>query len=140
LAHTESQGIFALPANIFNILPQPQRQGRPYISAWGAFQFNRDAWRSLAGVSQSAFPWDSTPYEEIARPIRKYAELFSQVTRAGGSPVDAARGIRLWHMGSALYRSYFTSGQRQGFSSAWQRVDRERRTTIDNHLRNAGVL
>ncbi|QGZ90771.1 peptidoglycan-binding protein [Microcystis aeruginosa] len=140
LAHTESKGIFARPANIFNILPPSQRQGRPYISAWGVFQFNRDAWRSLAGVSQTAFPWDSTPDEEIARPIRKYAELFSQVTRAGGSPIDAARGIRLWHMRPALYRSYFTSGQRQGFSSAWQRVDQERRIKIDRHLRNAGVL
>ncbi len=144
LAHTESGAMFARPADNqvrpFNVLPPSQRGGKPYISAWGAFQFNRDAWRSLPGVAKTAFPWDSTAYEEIARPVQRYAQLFSEVLSAGGTQIEAARGIRLWHITPAGYRRYLRDGRQQGFSAAWQQVDSKRRVRIDNHLRNAGVV
>ncbi|MDY7016339.1 MAG: peptidoglycan-binding domain-containing protein, partial [Cyanobacteriota bacterium] len=145
LAKTESGATFARPAdnNVrpFNVLPKAQRGGKAYISAWGVFQFNRDAWRSLPGVSNSAFPWESTPYEEIARPLRKYAKLFAEIRRAGGTAIEAARGIRLWHMQpNGLYKPYLRRGAQLGFSAAWQRVPAKYRARVDRHLRNAGIL
>ncbi|HIK33001.1 MAG TPA: DUF882 domain-containing protein [Oscillatoriales cyanobacterium M59_W2019_021] len=141
LATTESGAMYARPANIFNVLPPSQRGGKPYISAWGVFQFNRDAWRSLPGVANTAFPWESTPSEEITRPIRRYAELFAEVRRAGGTPIDAARGIRLWHMQpNGLYKPYLRRGKQSGFSAAWQQVPAKYQARIDRHLRNAGIL
>jgi len=151
LAQTESGAMYARPANTFNALPLDQRQGKALITAWGAFQFNRDAWRSLlkrynwqsaSGVNRdTAFPWDSTPQEEIDLPVRRYAEIFSEVRAAGGTDIDAARGIRLWHITPSVgYSKYLREGRAKGFSTAWQQVKTDRRNRIDNHLRAAGVL
>jgi len=140
LAQTESGARFALPANIFDARPQPQRPaGKALITAWGAFQFNRDAWRALPGVASTAFPWDSTPYEELSRPINRYAQLFLEVIRAGGSNIDAARGIRLWHRSPAAYRQYVNTGRSRGFQNAWRQVDASHRLPTDKHLRDAGI-
>ncbi len=140
LAKTESKGQFARPANIFDARPPSERpEDKGLITAWGVFQFNRDAWRSLTG-DKEAFPWEATPYEEISKPIQKYAELYSAVLDKGGNMVDAARGIRLWHMRPNQYRQYSKNGGKQGFSEAWKKIDKNRRAKIDNHLNNAGVL
>jgi D-alanyl-D-alanine carboxypeptidase/Putative peptidoglycan binding domain len=141
LAETESGGTFALPANIFDARPKEQRPtGKHLITAWGAFQFNRDAWRSLPDVASNEFPWDSTPYEEITRPILRYGKLFSDVIESRGSQVDAARGLRLWHRTPAGYARFLRLGRRQGFSSAWSHVDARHKTSVDKRLRSAGIL
>jgi LAS superfamily LD-carboxypeptidase LdcB len=140
LAQTESGAMFGRPANIFNALPGDQRQGKPLITAWGAFQFNRDAWRSLNGVASTAFPWNSTPYEEISRPIQKYAELFTAVRALGGSEIDAARGVRLWHVTPAGYLRYLRNGRQNGFLVAWQSISQVIREKIDRYLNQAHVL
>ncbi|MES1241873.1 MAG: D-alanyl-D-alanine carboxypeptidase family protein [Acidobacteriota bacterium] len=141
LAETESGARFGLPANIFDARPAGERpSNKPLITAWGAFQFNRDAWRSLPGVASTAFPWDCTPREEIARPIERYARLFRDVVAAGGGPVDAARGIRLWHITPAGFGSYLRTGRGSGFGTAWQQVPADRRQQIDKRLRESGVL
>ena len=141
LATTESGGRFALPANSFDARPESMRPpGKPLITAWGAFQFNRDAWRSMPGVSSTAYPWDSTPYDELSRPISRYVKLFSDVTKAGGSGVDAARGIRLWHRTPVGYQTYLHRGRDSNFASAWQQVDPSHRTRVDAHLHAAGIL
>ena len=141
LSQTESGGRFGLPANIFDARSKEQRPaGKALITAWGAFQFNRDAWRALSGVSPATFPWDATPYEELFRPIARYAQLFFEVLRAGGSHVDAARGIRLWHRTPAGYRQYVNNGRRSNFTSAWSLVPAQHRTITDKHLRETGVL
>ncbi len=141
LAETESGGMFALPANIFDARPKEQRPtGKYLITAWGAFQFNRDAWRSLPGVASNEFPWDSTPYEEITRPIFRYVKLFSDVIESRGSQVDAARGVRLWHRTPAGYARFLSRGRSQGFSSAWSQVDASHRTSVDKRLRSAGIV
>jgi hypothetical protein len=140
LSETESAARFGLPANIFDARPPAQRPpGKSLITAWGAFQFNRDAWRALPGVAKTAFPWDSTPREEIARPIARYARLFRDVRAAGGSPVDAARSIRLWHITPAGFHKYLKTGKSSGFSAAWQQVAADRRQQIDKRLRESGV-
>lgn len=140
LAQTESGARFGLPANRFDARPQAERPpGKPLITAWGAFQFNRDAWRSLPGIAPTAFPWDSTPHEELMRPIARYARLFFDVLVAGGVDLDAARAVRLWHRSPKAYRQYLANGRAQGFSSAWQLVDARHRTAVDLHLSNAGI-
>ena len=140
LAQTESGAMFGRPANIFNALPSAQRQGKPFISAWGVFQFNRAAWRSLRGVASTASPWDSTPHEEIARPLQKYAELFAEVRAAGGTELDAAGSIRLWHITPTGYLRYLKDGRQHQFLAAWERVPVANRRQIDRHLRQVGVL
>jgi hypothetical protein len=141
LAETESGARFGLPANIFDARSPDQRpSNKPLITAWGAFQFNRDAWRALPGVASTAFPWDSSAREEIARPIDRYARLFRDVVAAGGGPVDAARGIRLWHITPAGFGSYLKTGRSSGFGAAWQQVPEDRRLQIDKRLRESGVL
>ncbi|HEV8241947.1 MAG TPA: hypothetical protein VGS57_21460 [Thermoanaerobaculia bacterium] len=139
LARTESTARFGLPANVFDARPAAARGGKPLITAWGAFQFNRGAWRALPGVSPTAEPWDCTAVEEIARPIRRYAELFRAVAAAGGDPRDGARGIRLWHVTPAGFRAFLNRGRTGGFAAAWQQVPAERRRWIDARLRSAGV-
>ena len=141
LAETESGARFGLPANTFNSDPPERRPaGKSLITAWGAFQFNRDAWRSLPGVAKTAFPWDSTPREEVARPVARYARLYREVLAAGGSAIDAARGIRLWHKTPAGFRKYVKTGKSSGFGAAWQTVSETRRQVIDKRLRESGVL
>lgn len=141
LTQTESGARFGLPANIFDARPKEQRPaGKPFITAWGAFQFNAGAWRALSGVSATAVPWDATPYEELSRPINRYAQLFSEVLQAGGNNLDAARGVRLWHRTPAGFRQYVRNGRCCDFASAWQQVPAEHRTITDRLLRQAGIL
>jgi LAS superfamily LD-carboxypeptidase LdcB len=141
LAMTESGAMFGRPANIFDARATEQRPaGKPLITAWGAFQFNRDAWRGLPGVTRTAFPWDSTALEEITRPIEKYAALYRAVVAAGGSPLDAARGIRLWHRTPAGFQRYLQAGRGGRFAAAWSAVPDSHRQNVDANLRRAGTL
>ncbi|MEM7553551.1 MAG: hypothetical protein AAF378_05540 [Cyanobacteria bacterium P01_A01_bin.84] len=167
LSITESGSRYALPAFKFDSRPPQQRPtGKPLITAWGVFQFNRDAWSSLippqarrsrqswiprgtAGCGKAAgcvFPWDSTPSEEIILPIQKYAQIFSEVRSSGGNEIDAARGIRLYHIGSGIYKNWLRFARQRNFNVAWRNVNtfdrrgRNLRGRIDKHLRNAGVI
>lgn len=141
LSQTESGGTFARPANIFNALPKEQhREGRNLITAWGAFQFNRDAWRALPGVSRTAFPWQASIREELEKPIDRYAALFRSIKSAGGDDVAAARGIRLWHRTPTGFKRYLRNGRSDGFASAWRAVPSRHRNPVDAHLSAAGVL
>jgi len=152
LARTESQGRFGLPANNFDARQREQRPpDRPRITAWGVFQFNAPAWQwavrrygHLYGISPEQanrmMPWEATSQQEIEIPIHVYAEIYRNIINAGGSDIDAARGVRLWHRSPAAYRDYFERGRQNGFNQAWQGVNRQHRGIIDGHLRNAGIL
>ena len=160
LAQFESNAIYGLPANIFDARPRAARPpGKSLITAWGVFQFNRDAWTGLftstERTSRSSFvpvgtggcrstggcvfPWDATPDEEIRRPIERYAELYKEIRTAGGRPVDAARGVRLWHATPAGYRRYLANGRSLGFGTAWSQVDDARRHRITRRLEQGGI-
>jgi hypothetical protein len=161
LAQTESGQMFARPANNFDARPPEERQGRDLVTAWGVFQFNRDAWTALipAGEHSSkpshvpqgtsgcsaapgcVYPWDSTPYEEILLPIQKYAQIYQAITSTGGSALDAARGVRLWQRSPhGTYPQYVENGRQQGFAAAWQAVNAADRELVDQHLRAANIL
>lgn len=140
LADNETGGSFrfALPANAFNALPAEQRGGAALITAWGVFQFNRAAWARdvgrLLGRPSSAMPWQCTPREEIEYPVRFYALVFRQIRAAGGSPLDAARGVRLQHHGPGYFNRFLATGRRRGFTAAWNEVDPGQRRRIDRSL------
>lgn len=140
LAMTESGGMYARPANVFDARPPGQRpEGVPLITAWGVFQFNRDAWRHLPGTRDSAMPWDCTPDEEVRRPVGRYAQLFRAVVDAGGRPLDAARSLRLWHRSPKEYRAYLRRGSDADFLSAWSAVPAVHRDTVDAQLAKGGI-
>ena len=124
------------------------------ITAWGPYNFNRDAWRSagvhsfgLAPVAESsggvpiaqAFPWNATPNEQVTIPIAIYSQVWAKARARGASTLDAARAVRLWHKNPTLYRTYVNAGPR-GWRQAWQRVPAGPRNTIDRHLRSVPGL
>ncbi len=161
MAKTESQGRFALPAIKFNNNPPSRRPpGEKLITAWGVFQFNRDAWTALVPVSERnsyksfkpkgdsgcrssagcVYPWNSTPEEEISRPIKRYAELFREIKNAGGSDIDGAVGLRLWHISPVgLYKPWLGIGRRSGFRAAWDSLSSSKKLRILSFIKNAGI-
>ena len=107
LARTESGGIFGRPARP----PYASRHG------WGAFQWDLPAWRHEGRKDRM---WEATPAEELRVPIRRYLKLWSAVKRKGGSDLDAARAVRLWHRGPAYTKRYMKGAARAGsFPKAW---------------------
>ena len=160
LAKTEGEGgTFAVPARNFNTpctaralnrkrlctLVDAPRRGQ-LITAWGVYQWNRDAGRQLHALDHMGLraprippdwmPWDWTAAEEIAVPINYYAQVWALVRRRGGSVLAAARGVRLWHTGPSRFRRYVEQGLG---TRAWRNVDEAVSAKIDRHLKNAGV-
>ena len=166
LASTESYGArFGLPANNFEArcpqgyqldadrlctLCDGHRPNGNLITAWGAFQWNRDALRSLARSSMmvpqisadlgNILPWELTAKQEIEYPIQAYAAIWKYVSRNGGSRVDAARAIRLWHRTPTGANIYVSTGIRSGYPGAWSGVSYNDRVAVDRHLDAAGLL
>ena len=160
LARTEGEGgSFAVPARNFNApcttkIPDRMRRctlvdaprSGALITAWGVFQWNRDAGRDLAALDELGLrapaipsdwmPWDWSATDEIAIPIDYYAQLWRLVRRRGGSPLDAARGMRLWHTGPTRFRRFLEHG---ADPRAWARVDPTYARRIDRHLNHAGI-
>ena len=161
LARTEGEGgTFAVPARNFNAACRGTKINRrrlctpvdaprgtdPLITAWGVFQWNRDAGRALSSLDNLGLkaphvpadwqPWDWSATDEIAIPIDYYAQLWRLVRKRGGTVRDAARGVRLWHTGPTRFRRYFNRG---ADASAWARVQPKVSGRIDRHLAHAGV-
>lgn len=147
ISQTESGATFGLPANIFDARPQSERPaGRPLITAWGVFQFNRPAWCDLAGFTAAncpvdVQPWNATPEEEVLRPIARYAELFSRLLDAGGTAFDAARGVRVWQITPAGFQKYLAGARSSGdFPSAYLAATNDTdRAFIEKRLAHAGI-
>ena len=163
LAKTEGEGgTFAVPARNFNTactttalhaqrlctpVDAPRSAQRQIITAWGVFQWNRDAGRDLKTlnglglrapfVPDDWMPWDWSAAEEIAIPINYYAQIWALVRQRGGTERDAARGMRLWHVGPTYFRRYLDRGPGP---AAWIQVDAKVASKIDHHLKNAGVV
>lgn len=161
LADGESGACFGLPAHNFDarlasgysaanaaargLVPFPNGERRPngkaLITAWGCFQFNRDAWRALPGVHPMAFPWDCTPDEELRRPIEKYAQLWRRAVAAGLSAGRAHAMIRAWHAGPAYYSRVISAVEGGGsFAGAWAaHVPSTTARRIEKHVSDAGL-
>lgn len=145
LADNETGGTFcfALPANTFNALPDSQRGSQPRITAWGVFQFNNPAWSrdigKVLGRSVTTPVWQCSPQQEVELPIRFYARIFRQVLAAGGSRLDAARGVRLQHHGPVYFGNFLNAGRTGGFASAWNQVPASQRNRIQPSLTKWGL-
>lgn len=121
--------------------------GKDLITAWGVFQFNRDAWRSIvadlevAGIDALAFPWECTPEEEIAIPIRWYARLWRIAKGRRLTDAQAGALCRIWHWSPAAYEAVLgVLRAGQAFGAAWlAHVDAERRAIIAGHITDAGL-
>jgi hypothetical protein len=121
----------------------PRSPGKKIVTAWGIFQWNRDALRSLARNTRyipalarhlhDKLPWELTQREEVDLPVKAYAHLWRAVKKAGGSDYDAARGVRLWHTSPGRFNRYIASGLN------WGAQDHTVTARIDRHLRKAGI-
>ena len=121
LAETESHATPGLPAR------PPYRAS----AGWGIFQFNEGAWHGMGqghygcpspGPSEvrNQNAWDANLGDELRIPIRMYACLYRTVRTQGGSELDAARGVRLWHSGLSYFRTYLRRASEVGsFGGAW---------------------
>lgn len=76
------------------------RPGGEIVTAWGCFQFNRDAWWDAGGVG---LPWECDQVEEIQRPTRTYATNWRRCLSAG---VDPVVGAFLWQASPAQFERY----------------------------------
>ena len=167
MAIIESGARFALPATFFNANPPSKRStGKKLVTAWGVFQFNRDAWTCLysknertskksyipktpkgtpgckgcRGQGGCILPWDCTTKEEIERPIKKYAQLFRNILNAGGNEIDAAAGLRIWHKSPNNYKKWFKEGEESSFEKAWSsQLSAQFRNSIKSFLNKASM-
>lgn len=162
LAQAESNATMAAPARNFDARcksgyrPDSQRlcltsEGRrgsndTLITAWGAFQWNRDALRNLTtpwSLTPNAlpasygtkFPHELSPREELGIPIRFYAKLWNRVRSAGGSALDARRAIELWHKKPDEAKAFLRNGERDGFGNAWRQVSSYYAGAVDRRVR-----
>lgn len=161
MAKSESGGMFARPANTFDARPPSERPaGKGLITAWGVFQFNRDAWTHLIKRAERSsraswtpqgtrgcsikggcvFPWDATAHEEIDLPIKRYAELYREVCSAGGSHTDAARALRLWHISPTAYKNWLKRAQSDGFQSSWKNLSASHQRRTVHFIKEAGIV
>lgn len=144
LAKNESGARFGLPANNFDARctcgVQSARDctmvdgcdpNSGVITAWGVFQYNRDAWRSETG--DLSFPWDASAAQEVEIPLARYATLWHNAKRAGGNDLDAERAIRLWHMSPGNARA-FIDRLEQSPRYAWNQVPAKYRTILDQKV------
>ena len=114
LARNESHWGIGKPAGSYNTRPASQRGGDHYTSAWGIYQYNRDAWRGLAERKSylgdqavapasvaSQMPHDATVAEELWYPIRRYWLLWNHLYSTGRTdPLGLALSVRVLHSGS----------------------------------------
>lgn len=162
MAITESGATYGLPANTFNADPPDQRPpGVRLITAWGVFQYNRDAWTARFPAEQRrhrrswvergsggctsrdgcVYPWDADPTEEIAVPIAHFAETFREVRAAGGNDRDAAAGVRIRHMSPAVaYPEFLSRGRTDRFDAAWSTLSPSIRESVEGFLARMEAL
>lgn len=86
----------------------PRDRSIPLITAWGVFQWNRDAGRELhtlddlglraPPIASDWMPWDWSALDEVRIPIEYYAQLWALIRRRRRTARDAApRGAPLAH-------------------------------------------
>jgi hypothetical protein len=148
LAHNESRARVGRPTSTYNTLPEQERGGAKYVSAWGLWQYNRDAWRGLwepkdylggatvaAGARQSQ-PYEATVVQEVYWPIRRYALLAQYLQTTGrNDPLGTAISIRVLHSGSGRLRDwlrvYRPGDNAQRAWSEWSRTSEWARSHND---------
>ncbi|MEZ4435406.1 MAG: hypothetical protein R3F65_23630 [bacterium] len=155
-------GTFAVPARNFNGAcgdtahlkkrlctgVMGERRGKDLITAWGVFNWNRDAGRFLHLLNKRVrravpklpddwMPWDWSSAEEILVPLATYVAIYDAVSSVGGSALDGVRAARLWHKSPAAFNKWAATR----FSGrGWAEQPADYKATIDNHLRTAGVI
>ena len=124
LATSESQGRLALPAITFNIVPASEQEGlkkRPFVSAWGVFQWNQLAWNDLRNRLGDTIPphaWMVSAFEEVSYPVRVYSEIYNRIIKRGGLPHHAVYGVFLWQMGFSFYERYDVYAKKLGYGTS----------------------
>lgn len=105
------------------------------ITAWGCYQFNRDAIRELgAGV---AWPWLLDVEAEVALPVGHYARIWRQVAAGRTTDVDCAAMVRLYHRSPRAYGDALPDVL--AGHGALATMPASHRSIIKRHLTNSGL-
>ncbi|MCB9527835.1 MAG: hypothetical protein H6701_05455 [Myxococcales bacterium] len=149
LAETESGAMLGRPANTFDARPKNERGGAALITAWGCFQWNRDAIgdvRHMAAigipgfVTAARFGWEWSADDELRLPIAMYRQIWEWTRARRGTALDAARAVRLWHQASGVGRQHLERAARTHWQVSWALVPEERRAIVDRHIRAVGLV
>lgn len=135
--------IEALAAEVRRYRPE----GDGLITAWGVFQWNKPAQAAgdhMADIGieghrfSSPWPWELDVGEEVTGPIKVYRDIWTHVRQRNGTRLDAARGVRGWHMRSTPGKRYLASGGQwhQAFYAAF---DRTVQRSVTRNLRRIGI-
>ncbi len=82
------------------------RSGGQLVTAWGLFQFNRDAWRDSNGPT--LWPWEASQRVEIEHPLAVYAQVWREAQARGRDPV---RAVFLWQASPVAWKEYRDTGR-----------------------------
>lgn len=154
LADTESGGMVGRPANNFDSRPPAERGGAPLITAFGVYQWNHPLIRTPAirahGIMGPRMPvdrdgdpvpaWLWSAEQEVSLPLEMYRQIWQWCIDRRASPLDAARGVRIWHQVSSVGTTYLTRGASTHWAAAWALVPANRRAIVDRHLKSAGLI
>lgn len=138
LAENESNATYARPADAFdldvryvlNSKGETVKQGP--VSAWGAFQWNEDAWASLSeraefgppieGASAVTHVWESTPVQELDFPIQRYLQVYCHILRNKGASHHAVYAVFLYHAGVGSLRRFLRISGKYDYGTAMSRL------------------
>lgn len=149
LAETESGAMLGRPANNFDARPENARGGASLITAWGCFQWNRDAIqnaRHMAAIgipgfaTPARFGWEWSADDELRLPIAMYRQIWDWARARRATALDAARAVRLWHQVSGVGRQHLERAARTHWQVSWALVPEERRAIVDRHIRAVGLV
>lgn len=135
----ESSATLGRPADRFDVRPESQRApGEPYVSAWGVWQYNRDAWQRNGELKQwerthggytapvdsaaaAQMPWEATQAQELLTPVKRQIRVHNTAVRRAAAtgvtdPAELAKigeaAIYLEHSKPAHYATWLANGPR----------------------------
>ena len=147
LATTESGCMVGRAANVFDVRGV-RENGRPFVSAFGIYQFNRDCLEAvlrahrLRGLiyevngqelGRGTMPHSLSAELEVEIPLNQYRWIWAECE---GWPASyRARAVRLWHISPALYKRLKADAKRYGVQIAWGGLVREWETSSAEWVR-----
>ena len=138
LAETESGCMIGRAADRFDVRGV-RPKGRPYVSAYGVFQWNKGCLEAVLrahrtrgleydieegkALPRGVMPHELSPELEVEIPLNQYRRLWDECS--GWTAAYRARAVRLWHISPVLHRQFLAEVKRSGIAIGWAACSRE---------------